>query len=140
MILPVLLNTSIFILLSFMHIYWALGGKRGMNAVIPTITENQDIIKPGPFITLAIAAGMGLFAFVIIGNLDIFREYIDISFFKYATLVIGILFTLRAIGDFRYVGFFKKATGTTFAKNDTRYYSPLSVVIAFFCYLIVLLD
>ena len=72
MILPVLLNTSIFILLSFMHIYWALGGKRGMNAVIPTITENQDIIKPGPFITLAIAAGMGLFAFVIIGNLDIF--------------------------------------------------------------------
>ncbi len=110
-----------------------------MNAVLPTI-EGEEIIKPSPFITLIIAAAMGVFAFIIIGNLDIFRMYIDLSFFKYATLTIGIIFTLRAMGDFRYVGFFKKATGTLFAKNDTRYYSPLCVVIAVFCYLIVLLD
>ena len=111
-----------------------------MNAVLPTISENQTVIKPGPFITLVIAAAMGIFAFIIIGNLDIFKAYINLSIFKYATLGIGIIFTARAIGDFRYVGFFKKATGTVFAKNDTRYYSPLCVVIAVFCFLIVLLD
>jgi|SRR5690606_7831766 len=135
MIFPVLINTSIFIFLSFLHVYWAMGGTRGTNAVIPVI-EDKKVFEPGPLMTLAVAAGLGIFAFIMIGNLDIFKAYVDLHFFKYATLIIGIIFSLRAIGDFKYIGFFKKTTGTLFAKNDTRYYSPLCMAIAFFCYLI----
>lgn len=140
MIFPVLINTSIFILLSFLHVYWAMGGKRGMSAVLPSLEEGHAVFTPGPLITLVVAAAMGIFAFITIGNLDIFRQYINLTIFKYATLAIGLIFTLRAIGDFKYMGFFKKATGTLFAKNDTRYYSPLCIIIAVFSFLIFLLD
>jgi hypothetical protein len=36
---------------------------------------------------------------------------------------------LRAIGDFNYVGFFKKIKHTKFGKNDTKYFSPLCLTI-----------
>ena len=140
MIFPVLINTSIFIFLSFLHVYWAMGGKKGMSAVLPSLEEGHAVFTPGPLVTFIVAAAMGIFAFITIGNLDIFRQYIDLNIFKYATLFIGFIFTLRAIGDFKYIGFFKKATGTLFAKNDTRYYSPLCVVIAIVSFVIFRLD
>jgi hypothetical protein len=34
---------------------------------------------------------------------------------------------VRAIGDFNYVGFFKRRRGTRFAHLDTRLYSPLAL-------------
>lgn len=37
---------------------------------------------------------------------------------------------LRSIGDFRYVGFFKRARGSRFAELDTRFYSPLCLPLA----------
>lgn len=40
------------------------------------------------------------------------------------------VFGLRAIGDFRYLGFFKRVTGTRFARADTLVYSPLCAVLA----------
>ena len=55
----------------------------------------------------------------------------------YGNLAIGIVMLVRAVGDFKYVGFFKKIEGTIFAQNDTRYYSPLCLLIslnAFYIY------
>jgi len=42
----------------------------------------------------------------------------------------AVVFAARAVGDFKYVGFFKSIKGTTFALWDTRVYSPLNVVVA----------
>ena len=36
---------------------------------------------------------------------------------------------VRAIGDFKYVGFFKQRRGTRFALLDTRFYSPLALAL-----------
>jgi hypothetical protein len=41
----------------------------------------------------------------------------------------GSVFVLRAIGEFRLVGFFKSVRGTPFAHWDTWLYSPLSLLI-----------
>jgi Protein of unknown function (DUF3995) len=49
---------------------------------------------------------------------------------NYGLVVISLLFFLRAIGDFRYVGFFKKVKQTVFARLDSKYYSPLCLFIA----------
>lgn len=43
--------------------------------------------------------------------------------------IIAIIFMGRAIGDFKYVGFFKKYRSTKFGQNDTKYFSPLCMVI-----------
>ncbi|RZK64111.1 MAG: DUF3995 domain-containing protein, partial [Pedobacter sp.] len=45
---------------------------------------------------------------------------------RYGLWLIAGIFLLRSIGDFNYVGFFKKVKHTPFGKNDTMYYSPLS--------------
>lgn len=44
-------------------------------------------------------------------------------------LVISAIFILRAIGEHKYVGFFKKVRQTPFGRLDTRYYSPLCLAI-----------
>ena len=44
--------------------------------------------------------------------------------------VLAVVLLLRAIGDFRYVGFFKRVRGTPFAELDTRFFSPLCLALS----------
>lgn len=128
MIFFIAINIAILIMLSFIHVYWAMGGSRGMKGVLPTFKDGHQP-KPGIIGTFAVAAALGVFAFIIAGNLGLYDEFIEHRFIKYATLGIGSIFTLRAIGDFKNVGFFKKSNGTLFAKNDLKYFSPLCLYI-----------
>lgn len=48
---------------------------------------------------------------------------------QYAVAVLAIVFLLRSIGDFRWMGFFKSVRGTRFAVRDTWVYSPLCLLI-----------
>ena len=57
-------------------------------------------------------------------------EKTDNKILIYGNLAIGIVFLIRAIGDFKYVGFSKKVKGSLFAENDGRYYSPLCLVVS----------
>ena len=50
-----------------------------------------------------------------------------------ASRLLAIGFALRALGDFRYLGFFKSIRGTPFAYYDTWFYSPLFVCLAVIC-------
>ena len=109
MIFLLLINTTIFILHSFLHIYWALGGNWGMSAIVPYVSEGQRRFRTGVYARLAIGAVMGVFAFITIGNMGIFDAYLGRDFIRYATTVIGAIFLLRAMGDFHYMGFFKKS-------------------------------
>ena len=48
---------------------------------------------------------------------------------RWALVVVAVVLLLRAVGDFRLVGFFKKITGSRFARLDTLVFSPLCVVL-----------
>ncbi len=121
---------SIFLFLSALHFYWAFGGKWGSDAVLPTMDDdNTKIFTPSVLPTLIVAfgfLGMGLFILVMSGLISF-----DIPqwIFKYGLWLIASIFILRAIGDFKYVGFFKKIKQTKFGKNDTKYFSPLCLII-----------
>jgi hypothetical protein len=41
-----------------------------------------------------------------------------------------LVFAVRAVGDFRYCGFFKRVKGTAFARKDTLIFSPLCTLLA----------
>jgi len=43
---------------------------------------------------------------------------------------LALIFAFRALGDFRYVGFFKRVRGNLFAQRDTWFYSPLCLLLA----------
>ena len=130
----------IFFFLSALHFYWAVGGKWAFETALPSDESGIVAFKPG-FWACAIV-GFGLFAF---GALVAwYVGWISISFLpsflQNAVWVIALIFLFRAIGDFRYVGFFKQLKTTAFAKLDTKIYSPLCLFIGLSALFIAILN
>ena len=120
---------SIFGLLGMIHVYWALGGAGGMNVVVPEV-EGKKLFQPGPIATLIVAVLLFTAATVVLSRVGFIDADLPRWLAPVGSWVLFAVFTLRAIGDFRYVGFFKKERGSAFARWDTRLYSPLCLAIA----------
>ncbi len=135
------INTVIFLAISGLHFYWALGalfGKKisSSSAALPEI-EGKPLFIPSTFSTFIVAIGLLLFAKISSFGLIDFLSFKYFSpIIPYGNLAISVIFLVRAIGDFRYVGFFKKIKGTKFAENDTKYYSPLCGIISVFAFIV----
>jgi len=120
---------AVFLFLAGIHFYWGLGGKWGAEAAIPTQEDNRKVIDPKLFSCLVVALGLlgiGLFVFVKSRNLSI---GLPNWLMNDGLWGVSALFILRAMGEFKYVGFFKKIKRTKFGQMDTKYYSPLCLVI-----------
>lgn len=134
-----LLLVFIFLVLSGIHIYWALGGAWGMAAVIPVRVDQKGVISPGWMASLAVALVLLLFAVVSFMHSSITTIPLTpfFNFVKaYGLWPIGGIFILRAIGEFNYVGFFKKYKSSVFGRMDTRFYSPLCLLIGVLCWVL----
>lgn len=129
------INTFIFVVIACFHFYWAFGGKFGGTSVIPSI-KDKAVFSPSPIATISVAIAMLLASYF--SWMPLLTN--NATVLLYGNLGIAIVFCLRAIGDFNYVGFFKQVKGTLFAKNDTYFFSPLCLLIAgiaFSIYLII---
>ncbi len=125
-----LLLSAILLALGLLHFHWALGGKFGFDLAVPTRENGQRVLNPGK--VDCVVVGMALVAF---GAFYLIKSgVVDLTLmawpFTYAGWVIPSIFLIRAIGEFRYVGFFKRVKTTDFAKQDTRLFSPLCLLIA----------
>ncbi len=129
LIIAVIINTVIFILLSILHFYWAFGGRLWYDDVLPTSSNGLNKLNPGMAATLIIAFGLLFLALVTSGNQGLFDKYIKRSYFRYGSLAIAIIFLFRAIGDFRFIGFFKTVKLTRFGINDSNLFSPMLVYL-----------
>lgn len=125
-----LLLFAIFLGLSAIHVYWVLGGKWGLAAAVPTNAKGQPLFRPGPLATLVVAGGLLLMGLAVLvrGGLVQF-DWLPDRVGEWSVWAIAAVFLLRAIGDFRYVGFFKKEKESLFAKMDSKFYSPLCMLI-----------
>jgi hypothetical protein len=129
-ILLSLLNSLIFFLLGSIHFYWAFGGQWGLNAALPQLpSSGKAVFNPGRVACIVVALGLWAFAalFLVI-DLEISSD-LPTSTFKWGAISVGIVFVLRAIGDFKYVGFTKTVKATYFAQMDTRWFSPLCLYL-----------
>ena len=102
---------------------WACGGRWWVARVTPTMAQGKPLFEPGPIATLAVAALL-LFACTISAGLVLQDHRRPLM------LAMAAVFAIRAIGEFRYCGFFKKIRNSEFAYWDTRIYSPLCVVMS----------
>lgn len=119
----------IFLFLSSVHFYWGFGGKWGNGAVIPTKDGTEKVIMPGPVPTFAVGSGLFCIGCIILIKGGLLELSLPYWISKSSLWVVSFIFILRAVGEFNYVGFFKKVKDTKFAENDTRYYSPLCLLI-----------
>ena len=130
LIFSVVVNTAIFLSLSILHFYWAFGGKLWYEDVLPTNSSGLRRMNPSTTAGLIIAFGLIFLAFITAGNKGLFDKYVKRKYFRYGALIIAVIFFLRAIGDFKFIGFFKTVTRTRFGINDTQIFSPLCLFIA----------
>lgn len=123
----------IFFSLALLHFYWAIFGIKNPEKVLPTRSLDGKIVIPSSPMTAVIGFGLLLFALIFTNNIIMFWPF---HWLIYIKLGIGLIFFLRAIGDFKFVGVFKAVRQTPFAKMDTRYYTPLCFGIALFVLLL----
>lgn len=127
---------GIFVLISLIHIYWALGGKAGSDAVVPQVPgtsgeELEPAFKPSALGTLLVAAGLAVIAVLVCLRVGLFASVVSHWALQWAISAIALLMFARAIGDSNLVGFFKQVGGSKFARLDTWAFSPLCVVLGF---------
>jgi len=120
---------GIFISLALIHLYWVFGGTKGLDKALPTDKTGKRILNPGKVETLIVGIGLLLFAFFYILKTGIIEIQVPSFLLRYGGWGISAIFILRAIGDFKYVGFFKKIKHTEFGIFDTKYFSLLSLLI-----------
>ncbi|MFK8008901.1 MAG: DUF3995 domain-containing protein [Saprospiraceae bacterium] len=117
----------IIFLIALLHFYWAAGGKKGLLKSIPSKEDGTPLFLPNAFQCTIV--GIGLMLILVVIGLWLNKSIFSDQVFKYGFIILGGIFTLRAIGDFNYVGFFKKIKDTSFGKLDSKFYSPLCLLI-----------
>ena len=127
-LLLALVLAAIFAALSAIHVYWAFRDGGDLGGAVPE-KDGQPLFRPGPGSCLAVALALALAAGFCLAQGGLV-PWVPAALARLGVWVLVAVFTLRAIGDFRYVGFFKRVRGTRFAKLDTRYFSPLCLLLA----------
>lgn len=126
--IPSIVLAVVFVALSAMHVGWAYGIRWGLKGAIPEL-DGKLLFEPGKVGALLVAAAL------LAGTaISVWRGAfpgLGPAWIPHVGIwVIVVVFALRAVGDFRYCGFFKRVRGTTFARNDSLIYSPLCVIIS----------
>jgi hypothetical protein len=126
MFLVAIVVASILSLVSAIHYYWALGGLYGIHSAAPKADGISEFRPPKPliFIVACLIAGLAVLAILLEVPNYPFKEIVS-----YIGCFVSLVFIIRAIGDFKYLGFFKKVYNSSFAKKDTVYFSPLYFIL-----------
>ena len=119
---------AVLLFLAGLHVYWALGGKWGSFATVPTIAGRRAF-DPRPLATCVVAFLLVLGAATIYGRVSLFATSSWSAIFRFGAWCLCGGFLLRTVGNLKTFGFFKTVHGTPFAYWDTRLYSPLCLVL-----------
>jgi hypothetical protein len=120
---------AVFASLSLVHIYWLFGGQAGLFAAIPEM-DGKPVFEPSAPATLGVAMGLALCALLIAATAGLLTLPLSQTLLAWLTRALAVVLLLRAIGDFRFVGFFKRSHNSRFERLDTAVYSPLCLVLA----------
>ncbi len=123
---------GVLFLVSGIHVYWAAGGTKGSAAAIPA-SGSDLLFRPTAVATAIVAIALGLAGWFVLELGGVIERRLFAGWFHaYGGWALAGIFLLRSIGEFRWVGFFKRRKGTRFAKWDTLLYSPLCLMIGLF--------
>ena len=120
----------IFAFLGALHVFWALGGRLGFASVIPEV-NGQRTFTPTPLATFAVALALFIASFIVLGRAGLFGSRAPSEHFKWPVFILGFGLLMRAVGAGRLVGFTKRVRGTSFARWDTRLFSPLCLALSY---------
>lgn len=134
--LILIILSTIFLFLSLFHFLWGFGLNLGMENTLPTNEDGKRVLNPKKNDCYIVGIGllaMASFYFLMLGMFEInLKNWV----FSIGQWVIPSIFIVRAIGDFKYVGFSKRIKSTNFSKWASKLYTPLCLFIGVLGYLV----
>jgi len=128
-----------FTILSGFHFYWLFGGRWGTDSVFPTKPGQINNRPPPKFATLIVALVLLFFGILYLIKSGAFVLELPSWITNYGYWFIPAIFMIRAIGEFKYVGVFKKIKETKFAVADSKIFSPLCFGVGLIGFLLQIL-
>ena len=113
MILSILLSILL-IGLGLIHFNWVVGGNFGFSESLPTKESGERVLNPKKIDSAIVGIGLTAFGFLYLLKSGVIEFIIPGWIMAYGSWIIPIIFLLRAIGEFKYVGFFKKIKKNSF--------------------------
>src|SRR4051794_12926817 len=111
------------------HVYWAAGGTVGSSGAVPE-RDGQPLFRPSQGGTLGVAGALFVAASIVLARAGVWGTAEPARRLGAGTWLLAAVFAARAVGDFRYVGLFKRVRDTLFARRDSRLFSPLCAIVA----------
>jgi uncharacterized membrane protein YidH (DUF202 family) len=118
----------VFVALAIWHFRMAFWPIEGGGAV-PSV-DGKPLFSPSTSATVAVAIVLLLFALLVAATGGLFEVGVSRRLLTGLSFALALGLLGRAIGEFKYVGFFKRVRGSRFARLDTWLYSPLCLLLA----------
>ncbi len=135
-----ILLVVIFFVLSGIHFNWAFGGKWGFNDALPTTKSGKRVLNPRKIDSAIVGIGLLSFCLFYLFRTGLVPILFPDWMLKYIGWIVTLVFLARAIGDFKYVGFFRKVVQTDFSRADARYFSPLCLLIGLLALVVQIME
>jgi hypothetical protein len=124
-----LVVAAIFVLLGLWHVRMAMGSMSGASAAVPSV-DGKPLFVPSRRSTLFVAAVLFAFALLVAAAANLVEIGLPPRVLVWSCYALALGLLARAIGEFKYVGFFKRVRGSRFAAMDSLVYSPLCLALA----------
>lgn len=125
-----LFGTVVFAGLAAIHVRRAFTGPGAFRAGVPTRPDGAPVLSPGPVAALGVAALLLASGWLLLERADLGLDLLPAPLPAIGTAGVAVVLLLRGIGDFRYVGLFKRVRDTPFARMDSGVYTPLVLALA----------
>ncbi len=123
-------GAAILTVIAVAHVIWAFGNRIGPSVIIPTRPDGSAVLAPGRGITLGVALLLFTAAFLLIERGGLGPGLVARPWRALGAGGVAVVLFLRGIGDFHYVGLFKRERQSPFARMDSRLYTPLVLILA----------
>jgi hypothetical protein len=118
----------VFVALGLWHFRMAFRPVAG-GGDVPSVA-GKTLFVPSTGATVAVGVVLLVFAALVAATGRLLEVGVPPRLLSWLSLALALGLLARAIGEFRYVGFFKRVRDSRFARLDTWLYAPLCLVLA----------
>src|SRR3954469_17936388 len=120
--------SSVFVALALWHFYMAAMPGSRQSGAVPSV-DGKPLFVPSVMATVAVGVVLLLCAALVAGTANLLSLGIPAFLLRWLCYALALGLFARAVGEFKYLGFFKRVQGSRFARMDTLVYSPLCVAL-----------
>ena len=123
-----LVVSAIFVVLALWHFVMAMRSGSGVSGAVPSV-DGKPLFVPSRLATVAVGVALVLFACLVAATAGVIATGVPQTVLRWLSFALAAGLFARAVGEFKYVGLFKRVRGSRFATLDTLVYSPLCVLL-----------